>query len=245
MKQAVLLSLIASIFLVGCSFEDNSYDSSSESGTGGSTARFTINKDHLYTVDVNNLHTFDISDAKKLNYKGMQYIGYGIETIFPMNDILFLGAKNGMYIYNLTNPDQPRQESYTSHFMSYDPVVVKGDYAYVTLRSWGNNKLQIYNISKINNPTFIKEYDMTAPRGLSVDKNLLFVCDDMLKVYSINNGTELALLHKFNIKANDVIAKEGHLFVIANDGLYQYSYTEEEMVLLSKIPLNYETLENK
>ena len=245
MKQAILLSLIASLFIAGCSFEESYYDSSPEAGTGGSTARFTVNKNHLYTVDVNNLHTFDIGDASKLNYKGMQYVGFGIETIFPINDLLFLGARNGMYIYNLTNPDQPRQESYTSHFMSYDPVVVKGDYAYVTLRSWGNNKLQIYNISKINNPTFVKEYDMSAPRGLSVDGNLLFVCDDMLKVYSITNGTDLELLHEFNISANDVIAKEGHLFVTADDGLYQYSYNNEEMELLNKIPLEYATLENK
>lgn len=245
MKQAILFSLIASILIVGCSFEESYYDSSSDSGTGGSTARFAINNNHLYTVDVSNIHTFDISDPKTINHKGVQSVGYGIETIFPMNDLLFLGARDGMYIYNLTNPDQPKQESYTSHFMSYDPVVVKGDFAYVTLRTWNRNKLQIYDVSNISNPTLINEYDMIAPKGLSVDGNLLFVCDDKLKVYSITNGIALELQHSFNIKANDVIAKEGHLFVIATDGLYQYSYNEDEIELLSKIPLNFETLENK
>lgn len=245
MKKAILFFLIASYILAGCSFEESYYDSSSEGGTGGSTARFTISKNHLYTVDVSNIHTFDISDPKKIDHKGMQNVGYGIETIFPMNDLLFLGARDGMYIYNLTNPDQPRQESYTSHFMSYDPVVVKGDFAYVTLRTWNRNKLQIYDISNISNPTLSKEYDMAAPKGLSVDEDLLFVCDEKLKVYSITNGTALELLHSFNIQANDVIAKEGHLFVTADDGLYQYSYNDEEMEFLSKIPLNYPIVENK
>lgn len=243
MKQPLLFIFIASLILAGCSFEDSAYDNAI--GTGGSTARFTINKNHLYTVDVSNIHTFDISDAEKIDHKGMQNVGYGIETIFPMNNLLFLGARDGMYIYNLTNPDQPKQESYTPHFMSNDPVVVKGDFAYVTLRTWNRNKLQIYNISNISNPILVKEYDMAAPKGLSVDENLLFVCDDKLKVYSITNGTVLELLHSFNIQANDVIAKDGHLFVIANDGLYQYSYNADEIDLLSKIPLNYAPLENK
>lgn len=242
MKKIITLSFFVAYILMGCSFEE-SWDSGS-AGTGGSTARFTVVDNHLYTVDNSRLHTFNITDSKNIDYKGHQWIGYGIETIFPLNNTLFMGARNGMYIYNLKNPDNPEQESYINHFLSNDPVVVNGDYAYVTLQSWNRNRLQIYDVKNLKNPILLKEYEMKEPKGLSVDNDLLFICDNFLKVYKIDDGNKIELLHTFNIQANDVIAKDGHLFVIANDGLYQYSYDGEEMEELSKVPLNYSSSDN-
>jgi hypothetical protein len=76
--------------------------------------------------------------------------------------MLFLGPRDGMYIYFLDNPASPEHRSYTARFWSYDPVVVQGDYAYVTLRtsdvSWRDeNPLQIYDISNSYNPKFVTE----------------------------------------------------------------------------------------
>ncbi len=210
-------------------------------GTGGSMARFTIKDNFLYAVDFEQLHTFDISQPASIKYKQGSYVGFAIETIFPGEDYLFLGARTGMYIYELENPAQPRQLSFTPHFISYDPVVVQEDYAYVTLRSGdfftGPNQLMIFDISKPQSPELIKEYEMTGPRGLGIDGDKLFVCDDVLKVFNVTDGTNISLLHSFDIQAIDVIPDAGRLYVVAQDGLYQYSYDGDTLDFLSKLTI--------
>lgn len=244
MKQIILLLAIA--FLnCACSF-DGSFDSS-ETGTGGSMARFAIVNNYLYTVDHHNLHTFEITEM--MSFQNLWYLnktnaGFGIETIYPYRNILFLGAQNGMHIYDLANPGQPNKASFTPHFMSNDPVVVNDNYAYVTLRSenlwWMRvNMLQIYDISDLKNPILMKEYNMDNPKGLGIDGNLLFICDNKLKVFKLNTPLEIEKIAEFNIPAIDVIPKGNHLYVVASDGFYQYRYADESITLLSKIALTY------
>lgn len=243
-----LLLAAGLLFLASCAFEDfDSFDS--ETGTGGSMARFTIRENHLYTVDNNNLNTFDISDPAAIKHNGRQNVGFGIETIFPLEDKLFLGARNGMYIFSIEKPEQPAQLSYTDHFWSYDPVVVQGNYAYVTLRndefSWRNlNQLQIYEISNSYDPQMVADYDLDGPGGLAIDGETLFICDkNALKVFKVSNHTEIDPQNpvaSFPMKAIDVIPNGPVVHVIAEDGFYNYSFENNEMELLGKIsiPLN-------
>lgn len=201
-------------------------------------ARFTIKGNHLYTVDFNNLRTFDISQPQAMHYIDRINAGFGIETIFPYGNLLFLGAQNGMHIYDISNPDLPKKISFTPHFQSYDPVVVQGNYAYVTLRSMGwnrGNMLQIYDISNLSNPQLLKEYPMNGPRGLGIDGEYLFVCDDVLKLFKISQSVNLELISTFNIQAIDVIPAANTLYVIAQDGFYQYAYENMSLSLISKI----------
>ncbi|MFW5754208.1 MAG: LVIVD repeat-containing protein [Marinilabiliaceae bacterium] len=247
MKLKISLFLAGLFLMTSCAFED--MDISSETGTGGSMARFTIKGNHLYTVDHTSLNTFDISDPADIKHNQRQNVGFGIETIFPRGDKLFLGARNGMYIYSIEEPEKPVQMSYTDHFWSYDPVVVQGNYAYVTLRndenSWRNlNQLQIYEISNSYNPEIVAEYDLEGPRGLAIDGETLFICDkNALKVYTVSNHTQINPnnpLFEFPIKGIDIIPKGSLVHVIAEDGFYNYSFENNEMELLGKIsiPLN-------
>ena len=48
---------------------------------------------------------------------------------------LFIGSQTGMFIYNLSNPDNPVQDGQFNHVRSCDPVIADEKYAYVTLRS--------------------------------------------------------------------------------------------------------------
>lgn len=240
MKRTIYF-LIAAAFIIMTSCMKDSNDSG-ETGTGGSMARFTIKGNYLYTVDAETLHTFDISNPANVVHLQEQYLGFGIETIFPTENHLFIGARNGMYIYDVSDPAKPIKKSYTPHFVSYDPVVVQGNYAYVTLRSgsesWNRgNLLQIYDVSQPNSPVLLTEYEMTGPRGLGIDEDKLFVCDDVLKVYKITNGHQLELITYFNIEALDVIPEENHLYVVARDGFYQYSYSGDSIEFLSKVTL--------
>ena len=217
-------------------------------GQGGSMARFTIVKDMLYTVDQNNLQLFDITSAANPNYLTLVNLGFGIETIFPYDNKLFIGTTSGMHIYDISNANSPAHLSTYAHITSCDPVVVEGDYAYVTLRSgttcqgW-TNQLEVINISNPSNPQLVKTYQMTNPHGLSIRNNTLFICDGSagLKIYDATDKLKIDenMIKQFqNIQTFDVIALSSLLMMIGDDGLYQYDYSDlSDIKQISKIPV--------
>lgn len=221
----------------------------SNSGTGGSMARFTVYENYLYAVDNYMLRLFNISDAgNPVNEKEL-YVGWNIETLFPYDQKLFLGSTTGMYIYSLSNPADPVYISIFRHASSCDPVVVEGNYAYVTLRAGNlcgdiNSQLNVIDISNIREPVLLKEYFMEEPYGLGIDENLLFVCDGDagLKIY--NAADPMAIdQHKLaqysDINAWDVIPLGEVLIMIGTDGLYQYDYSDPAHIQeLSVIPIH-------
>jgi len=220
------------------------------SGQGGSMARFSIKDDVLYIVDNQTLKMFDVTIASQPFYMPTkdQKLGFGIETIFIMDTLLFIGSETGMYIYDVKRPEFPSKLSYVTHIRSCDPVVASGNYAYVTLNteqtrcSRGSNELHVYDISNPRYPNLLKEITMNAPRGLGVDGNKLFVCDRGLKIYDVSNPTNPIWIDDLskipeanNIDAYDVIPLDGILLLIGKDGLYQFDYTEDRIKFLSKI----------
>jgi hypothetical protein len=211
-----------------------------ETGRSGSMTRFTIQGNYLYAVDIEKLSTFKVDNPQNVSKLNEQYLGFGVETIFPYGNHLFIGEQSGMHIYSIENPERPVKKSFTPHFRSYDPVVISGNFAYVTLRTGeglmgGNNILCIFNISNLYNPQRVKEYAMTNPRGLGIDGELLFVCDNGLKVFQVSNGVDLTLLQNFNIPAIDVIPDNPYLYVVTEEGLVQYKYENNNLVLLSQL----------
>jgi len=237
-----ILILLLYLFFISCS-KDSSSVVSSDTGAGGSTARFTVVGDYLYTVNEYSLKLFNISDPKKPLPVSNINLGFGIETVFPYQNAIFIGTQQGMYIYDITTPNLPVQLSYFQHVFSCDPVVVQDGYAYITLNSentWcngRNNLLQIVNVQDLRHPTLVKQYPMAHPRGLGVDNKTLFVCDEGLKVYDATNPTQLVFSKQFFIQADDVIPLGNILLVIGKDGLYQYSYSGTNVTLLSKIDI--------
>ena len=216
-------------------------------GVGGSMARFTISDNFLYTVDQYNLKTFDIDDLSQPLLVSDQNIGWGVETVFLYQNKLFFGTQTGMIIYSLSRPSNPEYLSRYDHFKSCDPVVVEGNYAYVTLRA-GNlcgeatSQLDVIDVSDILNPKHEDSYPMQEPYGLGIDNSTLFVCDGEagLKVYNASNPKDLVPITVFqDVNAFDVIPFNGVLMMIGKDGLYQYDYTgPENMSLLSYIAIN-------
>lgn len=219
---------------------------SSPYGAGGSMARFAITNSRLYTVGHQDLDVFDISQPENPVSTSNKYIGTNIETVYPFRNKLFIGSMNGMYIYDISNPDQPSQEGLFTHARTCDPVIADQDHAYVTLRSGTScqgftNQLDILNISNLSSPTLIKTYQLSNPHGLSKDGNILFICDGKqgLKVFDASNVNQLQLLqHISNIETFDVIAWNGNALVVAKDGLYQYDYSNPSSLRLrSKISI--------
>lgn len=215
-------------------------------GQGGSLARFKIVGDYLYAVDSHTINVFGISDLANPQDMEDVYAGFDIETIFNSGDHLFLGSMRGMYIYDITTPETPTFVSEFQHGTACDPVVVDGDYAYVTLRG-GNNcgalesGLFIVDISTITTPELKTIYPMDEPFGLGVKDEKLFICDGAsgLKVYDKTNVDELVLLDHFeNIVTFDVIPLEDHLLMVGEEVLYQYEYLPTGINLLSSLDLD-------
>lgn len=227
------------LLLAGCAAESDA-SFSPVTGKGGSMARFAIKGDYLYTVDYSKLNVFDISQANNPQYKNQVYLGNDIETIFPYQNSIFIGTQTGMQILDNSNPEQPYFLSAFAHVRSCDPVVVQGNYAYVTLRG-GNrcggasNQLDVLDISNLQNPILLKSYPMSSPYGLGIDGNSLFICDGDAGLRILNAQNPLNLVqtnHLTAINAFDVIPVNGLLLLIGKDGLYQYDY---QGVLKSKI----------
>ena len=218
-------------------------------GTGGSLARFMVYDDFLYTVDNYSLRLFTVSTPSNPSMVKEMYVGWNIETLFPYENKLFLGSTTGMYIYSLADPANPMFISQFRHASSCDPVVVSGDYAYVTLRAGNlcgdiNSQLDVIDIKDLQNPVLLKEYPMEEPYGLGIDDSLLFVCDGSagLKIY--NAADPLAIdEHKIaqykDIQAFDVIPLGEVLIMIGTDGLFQYDYADPGNIReLSVIPIS-------
>lgn len=218
-------------------------------GLGGSLARFAISLDHLYILDGSDLRVVDVSTETNPQIGTRQSVSWDIETIFPYSDKLFIGSRSGMHIFDISSPESPSLVSTYAHVSSCDPVVVDGDYAYVTLRS-GNptyqgfsNQLEVIDIKDLSNPQLLETYSMTNPHGLGIDDNILFICDGDagLKVYDASDihsiSDHLLAAHK-NINAYDVIPYNNVLIMIGDDGIFQYNYANpEKITLLSHIKL--------
>jgi hypothetical protein len=214
-------------------------------GTGGSMARFTIYDEYLYTVSQTSLNLFNLKNPNQPTFQKNINLGWGIETIFPYKDKLFIGSTTGMFIFDNVNPADPKQMASFSHARACDPVVANDRFAYVTLRSNNNfcagatNQLDVIDISNLYIPSLVKTYPMIGPYGLGLDGNTLFICEgkEGIKTLDATNAKDVQLQqHLKGINAIDVIPMQKTLLVIGRDGLYQYDYSNKrDLKLLSKI----------
>ena len=157
-NYCIFLVIILSFSCSGDSIfpTSNSADNRSASSKGGSSAKFAIKENILYVVESEYLNVFDISHENESLLLEKSRVGFGIETIFPFGDLLFLGTQIGVLIYDISIPSKPEYLSEYAHIVSCDPVVTDGEYAYLTLRTGSNcgrpiNELQILGLSDIRN----------------------------------------------------------------------------------------------
>ena len=214
-------------------------------GISGSMASFTIVNNYLYAVDHHSLYPVSIADPADPVAGNMISAGFDIETIYPFKDKLFLGSMGGLYIYDISQPGAPVKVGDFIHARACDPVIVDDKYAYVTLREGTNcgpttNELEIVNVEDLSAPSLLKAYPMTKPQGLTKDDNLLFVCDDGIKMYDASDPGNIVLRkHIGDLETRDAIAWNKNLIVVASDGLYQYDYsTSDYLTFRSKLSIN-------
>ncbi|MES2628066.1 MAG: hypothetical protein V4616_03770 [Bacteroidota bacterium] len=235
-----LTAVIASLLFSQCS-KDGSAETFSGTGLSGSTARFAIVANTLYTVDNSSLNVFSITNGEKPENIGHYELGLNIETISSYGNNLYIGSQNSVYFVDVQNPKAPRLMGIVNHFTSCDPVVSDGTYAYSTIRSgngcnWGGNQLDVIDVSFPMNPYVLKSYPMNNPKGLAVSGKWLFVCDEGIKMFDKTDPQNLKIVDtKAGVPANDMIADGNTLIVVADDGIYTYDISGGKLQLKGKI----------
>jgi hypothetical protein len=213
-------------------------------------ARFGLYQDFLYIVNRNSLLTFKLKSASEAALLNTGYVGWNVETIYIADKHLFLGTQNGLIVQSLEMPERPTQIGTFTHMTSCDPVVIKGDLAFVTLKGGTTcrggilNQLDVIRMSdgysKFN---LLKSYPMYGPQGLGIDGDLLFVCDGQagLKIYNAADPLTITdhLLASFpSVNAYDVIPMSNYLFLIGEDGFLLYDYKNiQDIKQIGMIPV--------
>jgi hypothetical protein len=234
------------MYLMNNSFASSS-SSSTITGIAGSMSKLAIVQNRLYAVSHNNLQTFNIGDLASSTFLSQPGAPVAIsvaETIYPFQDKLFIGTTTGMNIFSIANPDKPALLGVFSHATACDPVIADNTTAFITLRSGtacsnASNQLDVVDVRNVLAPSLIKTYAMSNPKGLAKDGDILFVCDDVLKMYDAGKISDLQLKKSFAIDTPfDVICVNKIAIVTAADGLYQFDYSNpNDVKLLSKFIL--------
>lgn len=216
---------------INCSFAElNAGGGKSSEGKGGSMARLSIVNDNLFAVNTGKLLSYSLSNYLDPALQGELILGWGIETLYPFKDKLFIGSSNGMYITDIQNPASPQLLGSFTHVTACDPVVADDNYAYVTLRTGnfcaGNvNQLDILDVSNLMQPKLIKTYPLSNPHGLALKDPFIYICDGKsgLKVYNVSNKQAIQLKQQLDVDdAFDIIIRENLALVVGKKGLYQY-----------------------
>jgi hypothetical protein len=203
-------------------------------GKAGSMARFAIVENFLYCINDISMTVYDISDPSRPQYKNAVNVGWDIETLFPHKNYLFMGGRQGMYVYNIADRTNPTYYSEFTHARSCDPVVVEGDRAYVTLRSGSpcgdtEDQLGVIDIGDVRNPRSLRTVAMTNPYGLSVKEKIVTVCDGSggLAIVNTSDPNNIRKVGSIGgITPYDAIQEGNLLVVTAETGFYLYDVAD-------------------
>jgi len=224
--------------------QTDSGGTSQNTGKTGSTARFTVLNDRLYTLSSGRIVSFDVSTPSKPARAGSTRVAMDIETLFNDGKHLFVGAETALHILSVENPDLPKLIGQHPHARACDPVVTSGEYAFVTLRSGrrncnaGVNMLKVIDISVPQSPYEVQSIPMYKPSGLGVAKDRLFVCDaeQGLAEFDITRPAELSELSRVRDEfCSDVIPLEKVLITTGESGITQYNIENDMLLRLSRI----------
>ncbi len=210
-------------------------------GQSGTVNRIAVNEDNIYVITKNDLKVLEQNGSNVELITNHPIWGTTLETVFYHDDHIFLGTTNSMEIYDVTTPAQPRQLDRFSHATSCDPVLPKGDVAYVTLRTGDEsracpgdiNALVTVNIENYQNIFPTSEIPMASPFGMTSKNEILYVGEGQngLKIFDVSNPESPSLIkHDQGIEAYDIIthpSNSSQILIAGPNGLSQYLISED------------------
>ena len=244
MKKLIYLILVVSVF--AC--EDSGDQAGLElggTGQGGSLTRFTIIENHLFVLDQVRVRIYDIKTDGTFELDHEVFVGPDLETIFYNGEYVFLGSSSAVYFLHFDPNGNLELLSSYEHITACDPVVGKDGVAFSTLRSSGcrffsDEVIDVIDYSDVFQPKLIKSYFSSAPYGLAIKKDFLFVCEkNGLTVYDKSDPSDMKerdFLTLENDTPIDLIVNGSQLIIRTDEGIYNASYNEKgELSLLGRL----------
>mgnify|MGYP002364675990 FL=1 len=205
----------------------------------------------MYVLNLDEVQTYDITQKEHPALINRLKTDFGLETIVIYDNTIFLGSTTALYIVNIDNPAAPVIQAKSDRlsdlgFSGCDPVVVKGNYAYSTIKVIRNacgtvaarSALVVYDISDKSAPKTVGIYDLDIPNGLGYKDNFLFVCDegsDQLRIFDITDPE--AVLEKPNSVSitdpNDLIVDGDRMIVSSKTDFQIFDITD--IVVIKKL----------
>lgn len=219
-----------------------------QTSTAGSMTRFLPVDNYLYTINFNELILFAIGSDYRPSRFARVDTGTQAETLFLLNDLLFVGSTTGMLMYDVATASNPEYLNSIEHFRSCDPVVADSAYAYVTLRGGTNcftdlNELQIIDIQNPQEALeVVARQVLFNPHGLAIHNDHLIVCDGTagIKVLDVSDRTNPRIITTENIPfAYDIIVDYPNATVVGESVIYQYDLSNlPNMTKVAELPLS-------
>jgi len=221
MKNILYSTIIATIcILAACSLNDE-FDAPNSDGKSGSITKFTIHNNYMYALNPNEVQTYSLENPDEPELVHTIETDYGLETIIVYDNTVYVGSRNSLYILDISAPYQPEILSESNRvelgfFSGCDPVVVKDNYAYSTIKIIDNicgtfnarSLLLVYDVSDKSNPKIVSEFLLDQPNGLAYIGNHLVVCDegsDQLVIFDITDPLNVQQLFDNNINITDPV----------------------------------------
>ena len=257
---AAAFAACALLGLSSCLGDDSAtFAESGASPLSGSYSRTLAVDDFLYAVDATSVITFDLADRDDPVEVGRENVGLAIETIYHHDGNLFIGSREGMYTYSITDDGTPARRGRFDYntlrlpVEPCDPVVADANTAYATLytddavetggcgRTTQVQSLVVMDITDLEEPTLVNTYDVETPRGLALAGDHLYVCNDDAGI-TVMDVADPARAQAVNfvagLEAWDAIVQGDVLLVVGTEELVQFDISDRaDPVELSRLPL--------
>jgi hypothetical protein len=214
----------------------------------GTVNRIAYLNEHVYLISRTNMNVY--RDNGQFELVSQSSVGWEMETIYPLENKLYVGSRSAMTVFNAADPDFPSHEAEYWHETSCDPVMpVTSRTAYLTLRSgeFGDcpgdiNALHVLDINGNGWIDQLHEIEMKSPFGMTIIGDELFVGegDAGFKVFDISDVRNPVLSRTIkSVEAYDIIAHptNANMILIAGPaGFSQFQVGNDfELQLLSTI----------
>jgi len=246
MKTFFAYVVLAALLLSACTKEGNMLNTSDSKS--GSITRFAMNGSYMYVLDQNKILTYSVADKAKPELLNQVTTDYGLETITIYEGTGYVGSRTALYILDISNAAAPTVLSKSERGATLrggcDPVAVKGNYAYSTIkiaanacgRISANSQLLTYDISDKLNPQVVNRYTMSQPNGLGYSNNCLFVCDggnSEVGLFDISDPSAPQPFSAISLTAPIDVIVNGHRLIVSTlTGFSFYDITDVNNIRL-------------
>lgn len=250
MRKTFFVAAVIALTFLGCSKDAS--ELTKAKGKSGSITRFAAHNGYMYALDQNRILVYSLANVANPQLVNTVQTEYGLETIIVYENVVYIGSTTALYIMNISNPAAPFIVGKSDREVlrgGCDPVVVKDNYAYSTVKIIENvcgevsvvSQLLVYDVSDQTAPTLVGSYDMNIPNGLGYKGDHLFVCDegdDSVVIFDISNPESLQYQGSFDLQDPvDVIVDNNRMIISAKTDFNIYNISDiENITPMGSIP---------